>query len=252
MLHRVPRCVLLCLVLLSFVTACGGAASSGAGERPSKTASFSPTREHSTPTRTPPTRTPAGADTAAPTGNPPATSSASTAPSSSAEASVTPGAGDGEDESSVEDWWWVLIPILVATGIGLLLMRHARTRHAWESRLAIAERETGWFARDLIPQLRRSGSPAGVSGGWAVAAPRVAALDDRLSELISTAPGEGERARASALQGAVRTAPDHLVALVGAGDQRTQWAVDLDDAQAPLLEVLVASSTSGDGGTGAR
>src|SRR3954453_21894964 len=138
MLHRVPRCVLLCLVLLSFVTACGVAASSGAGERPSKTASFSPTREHSTPTRTPPTRTPAGADTAAPTGNPPATSSASTAQSSSAEASVTPRAGDGEARAAgggegeeggrVEGWWWVLPPSLGETGIGLLLMRHARTR----------------------------------------------------------------------------------------------------------------------------
>jgi hypothetical protein len=241
--HRAPRCLLLCLVLLSFLTSCGGAASSGAGERPSITASLSPTRERPTPTRT----------TSAPTGNPPATSSASPAPSSSPEASTSPGtsgAGGGEDETSAEDWWWVLIPILLVAVIGFLLFRHAGTRHAWESRLAIAERETGWFARDLIPQLRRSGSPAGVSGGWAVAAPRVATLDDRLSELVSTAPGHGERARASALQEAVRTARDRVVAVVGAGDRSTQWALDLDDAQAPLLEVLVAPSTSGDGGPG--
>jgi hypothetical protein len=129
--------------------------------------------------------------------------------------------------------------VLVAGGVvAWLLLRRARSRRAWEARLAAAEAEVGWFARDLIPQLRGSASPAGVSGGWTVASPRVTALDDQLTQLVSTAPGETEESRASALRGAVRAARDRVVAVVGA-DEGSQWSLDLDDAQAPLLAVLV-------------
>jgi hypothetical protein len=132
----------------------------------------------------------------------------------------------------------VLLVLVLGGAVTWLLVRRARNRRAWEARLAAAEAEVGWFARDLIPQLRGSASLAGVSGGWAVASPRVTSLDDQLSQLVSTAPGEGERSRASALRGAVRTARDRVVAVVSAGES-SQWSLDLDEAQAPLLAVLV-------------
>lgn len=275
MLRRTLGTVLPCLVLVPFVTACGGAGSSGAIEVPSRTASFSPTRERPTPTRTPdepdtsapaPSSAPNPGPSSGPPSAPPtrtratvtqtATSSVPAAPSSSPEESPSTApaeSGTGDDENSNDNWWWLLVAgVVVAAVVGLLLLRSARSRRAWEARLATAEREVGWFARDLIPQLRGSGSLAGVSGGWTVASPRVAVLDDRLSELITTAPGDERRARASALQEAVRTARDRVVAVAGAGEAAAQWALDLDEAQAPLLAVLVPPPTSGDGDPSAR
>jgi hypothetical protein len=267
MLRRTVRVVLPGLVLLPFLSACGGAGSSGAVEVPSITASFSPTRERPTPTRTPtgspdepdtsapgPTSAPTSEPTTrepAPTSTPPETSSTPTAPASTPEESPSaePAGGTAdEEEDSSGDWWWLLIPVLaVAAIVGLLLQRRARNRRAWRARLATAEGEVGWFARDLIPQLRGAGSPAGVSGGWTVAEPRVASLDDSLTRLVTTAPGDDERARASALQGAVRAARDKVAAVVAAGDSSTQQSLDLDDAQAPLLAVLVPQPASGAG-----
>jgi hypothetical protein len=161
-------------------------------------------------------------------------------PTTSPTASPTPAETGAAEEENGGDWWWLLIPVLaVAAIVGLLLRRGAQARRAYRARLATAEGEVGWFARDLIPQLRGSGTLAAVSGGWAVAAPRVASLDDELSELVTTAPREEERARASALRDAVRNARDRVTAVAGAGDGATQWALDLADAQAPLLAVLV-------------
>ena len=76
------------------------------------------------------------------------------------------------------------------------------------------------------------------------ASPRVTSLDDQLSQLVSTAPGEGERSRATALRGAVRTARDRVVAVVNAGET-AQWSLDLDEALAPLLAVLVPAPATG-------
>jgi hypothetical protein len=271
MLRRTLPAVLTVVVLLSVLTACGGAGS-GAIERPSLSPTFSPTVGRPTPTRTPepprtssapvdpPTTTDAAetsapATTAAPTAaapteTPPATSEApaTSAPAETPSAAPEESAPAQEQTSAGDGWWWLLIVVLVAgAAVTWLLLRHARSRRAWEARLAAAEREAGWFARDLIPQLRGSGSPAGVAGGWSVGAPRVAALDDQLSQLVTTAPGDEDRARASALQAAVRNARERvLVVLNAGGHHRDQWVLDLDDAQAPLLAVLVpppASST---------
>lgn len=149
-----------------------------------------------------------------------------------------PAAGTtGTDESG--DWWILALIVLIAGGaVAFLLVRRAGTRRAWEAQLTSAEDEVGWFARDLIPQLRSSASPAAMGGGWAVAEPRVVALVDRLTSLASTAPGEEQRARATALRDAVRAAADRMGELTAAG-AHTDWQSGMDDAQAPLLAALV-------------
>jgi hypothetical protein len=206
-----------------------------------------PTDEPTTqaPTSEPPKSKPP--KTQAPKTQAPATSAAAE-PSPTESPAAAPTESQAAAEESGADWWWLLIPILgVAAIVALLLRRQARIRRAWEAELSEAEAEVGWFARDLIPQLRGAGTPEGVAGGWAVAAPRVGALDDRLSQVAATAPGEEERGRAGALQQAVRTARDRVVAVVDAGDASAQWALDLDDAQAPLLAVLVPQATGAEG-----
>ena len=268
MLRRSLRAALPVVVLLSLLTACGGSGSSGAIDHPSITASLSPTRDRPTATRSP-SRTPDSPETSAPgpssgptselstdnaptsnapTRNPP-TSSAPAVESSPPEKAAGGGSGDEEDTQS---WWWLMIPVLAVAGVvAWLILRRSRSRQAWEARLASAESEVGWFARDLIPQLRGSGSAAGVSGGWAVAAPRVTSLDDDLSQLITTAPGDPQRARALTMRDAVRTARDRVAAVAGSTDPDAQWSLDLDDAQAPLLGVLVPAGTTGPAAPGA-
>lgn len=240
------RIAFLGLVVVSVLTACGGAGSSGAIDRPSITASFSPTRTPSS--RSEPTRSPDRTDTAPrPSSQAPEPSSEPAAPSPSA--ASTPTSTSPAEQTSISGWWWLLIPVLVvAAVIGLLLQRRSRSRRTWRAQLASAEREVGWFARDLVPQLRGTGSAAGVAGGWSVATPRVTSLEDHLSRVVATAPGDQERARAVALQTAVRTARDRVAAVVAAGEASAQWSLDLDEAQAPLLAVLVPPDKEPAGG----
>jgi hypothetical protein len=276
MLRSRVRAALLCVVLLSLVAACGGEGSRPvtlpsrtASGLPSRTATVLPTNPPtnaltSAPTSPPPSRPtnpPSTRPTSRPT-NPPSTtpttnpateptrtqSAAPTSAPASASASPGPAAADqGQRDADDTAWWWLLAAALVVVGaiVAALLVRRSRRRRAWGEGLAEAEHEVGWFARDLVPQLRGSGSLAGVAGGWSVAAPRVAALDDRLSGLVTTAPGDDERARATAVQAAVRTARDRVAALVSGGGSDT-WSLDLDGAQAPLLSVLVPPSSAGE------
>lgn len=242
--------VLLGIVLVPFLTACGGSGSSGAADRPGITASLSPTRERPTATRTPdtpgdssaaaPTSAPPSAPTSAPpTSRLPATSGPASSSPAEPSSPATSESNTDEGSSDTGQWWWLALVVLVVGAlVAVLLVRRSRLGRTWRSDVATAEREVGWFARDLVPQLRGSGSVAGVAGGWTVAAPRVSALDDRLTHLVTTAPGEEERARATALRDAVRTARDRIAALVSAGGSAT-WSLDLDGAQAPLLAVLV-------------
>jgi hypothetical protein len=133
-----------------------------------------------------------------------------------------------------------LIPALVLAAIvGLLLYRRAGRRRTWRDQLAAAQREVAWFASDLVPQLRQAGSSAGLSGGWSVAAPRIASLDDQLSRLVTSAPTDEDRARVTAVQAAVRGARDRVAAAVAGGDTHVPWSQDLDEAQTQLLAVLV-------------
>jgi len=91
--------------------------------------------------------------------------------------------------------WWVLAAIVIALAVGIPLLVRARRRSAWRDEFASAEGEVAWFARTLIPDLRRLSSPAEVVGGWNVAQSRVVAAEDRLTALqprrLTTRPGTG-------------------------------------------------------------
>ena len=87
-------------------------------------------------------------------------------------------------------------PDLLGAAIGIPLLLRSRRRAAWRAELAEAEGELAWAARELLPGLRTTGSREQVAGGWAVGAPRVAAAEDRLTVLESSAYDDGSRARA--------------------------------------------------------
>ena len=91
---------------------------------------------------------------------------------------------------------------MLGAAIGIPLLLRSRRRAAWRAELAEAEGELAWAARELLPGLRTIGSREQVAGGWTVAAPRVAAAEDRLTVLESSAYDEGSRARARELRDA--------------------------------------------------
>jgi hypothetical protein len=248
------RSVVLCLVLLPLMAACGSGGG-GAAERPSITASLSPTRSPAptslpsapatstappvteptatAPTTIQPTTQPTTEPTTQPTTQP--TTGPTTGPTTPAtETQPTP-----NEVNDAHHWWWVALAVVLVGGVvAALLVRRGRGRRAWEDQLADAEREVAWIARDLVPQLRGSASAAEVAAGWAVASPRVVGLDDRLAGLVATAPGDPERDRARALRGAVRTSLFRMNTLTAAG-AHADWVSGLDEVQAPLLEALV-------------
>jgi hypothetical protein len=106
--------------------------------------------------------------------------------------------------------WWVLAAIVIALAVGIPLLLRARRRSAWHEEFAAAELEVVWFARTLIPDLRRLSSSAEVVGGWNVAQSRVVAAEDRLTGLEPTAPDEESRQRVTTLRDAVRVARDQM------------------------------------------
>lgn len=225
---------------------------SGPTTKPTSKPTPKPTPTASGPTTEPTTTQPTTEPTqAGPTSGPP-TQSPTEAPSSEvtesvvtepseSTAPVVPDDSSGDGSSTA--WWWLaaLAALVVGAVVTLLLVRRSRTRQAWATDLEAAEQDVAWFGRDLVPALRGSGSFAGVSGGWAVASPRVQALDDRLTQLLTTAPTEVDRARAATLHDAVRTARERMAALLVAGET-SQWSLALDDVQAPLLAVLVPAT----------
>ena len=227
------RRALTCLVVLPVLvvmTACGAGAS-GSSARPSVTASLEPTRSFS-PTRT-------LAPTLSPTPAAPAQSNdASAAPPPAPATDTSSGSG-----SAGKGWWWLLAVVLIMGGIAaVLLVRRRRGLHEWEDRFSAARDGVGWFARDLVPQLRRSGSPSGVVTGWSVAASRVAEIEDELSRLVATAPGDEQRARAVAVRDAVRESREQMAAL--AADAGRNWESGLADAQTRLLAALVPPAST--------
>ncbi len=140
---------------------------------------------------------------------------------------------------------WVALALLavVATLATWLLVR-AHRRRSWLTRLATTRAEVEWFAWELIPQLRRSGSVERVAGGWEVAVPRVAAAEDQLTILESSGRRQEDAASARQLRDAVRSAREKVETLSGPGTH-DEWALDLDDAQALLVTVLGPMPTDG-------
>ena len=127
--------------------------------------------------------------------------------------------------------------LAAALAVGTWLLVRARRRRSWLTRLQSTRAEVEWFARELIPQLRASGSVDRLAGGWQVAVPRVAASEDQLTVLESSARTPEDAARARRLRDAVRSAREKLEALSGPGGH-DEWALDLDDVAALLTAAL--------------
>lgn len=160
---------------------------------------------------------------------------------------VPPASSDEVEDATAEDeavpsWvWWLLALLLVGAAVGVPLVVRSRRRRGWRQELASVESEVAWFARGLLPELRRVGSLEQLAGGWTVGRPRVAAAEDRLTGLESTAPDELDRDRARSLRDAVRLARERVQQLSGPGPHDT-WALDLDAVMADLEVVLGADT----------
>ncbi|MFG1625292.1 hypothetical protein [Kribbella sp. NPDC049227] len=271
------RLVVLAVAAL-LLGACGGADSVGTptvapsrspGDRPEVTAAVpSPTRspsraETTAPspedTQPNPTQTVTRTETRAPTRtnsqpNPTQTQTRTetttqtqtqSQPASPTSPSTSPAIAPTSSETSgTPTWlWWVLIAFLVALAVAIALLVRSRHRQAWRDDLASAEDEVAWFARSLIPELRQTGSVEAVAGGWAVAASRVTAAEDRLTVLEASAPDESAQARAATLRDAVRSARVRMEALRESSTAETMpqdldaIAVDLEAALTPPVPV---------------
>ncbi len=132
--------------------------------------------------------------------------------------------------------WWLLAALILGTAVAIPLVVRSRRRNAWRRDLAEAEGELAWFARELLPALRQVGSREQVAGGWTVGQTRVAAAEDRLTVLESTAPDDAGRLRAASLRDASRQARGRMQQHIGAGSDT--WALDLDAIIADLEVIL--------------
>ena len=258
--RHASRAAALLLVLL-VVVACGGGEGGGGeggdGPRPTISPTRTPTAtlpspELPSPTRSPdesdrpelpsPTRSPDRSDSPEEPLPEESSTEAEPEPEPTAE-SASPDASEGVADAPAEDegvpsWvWWLLALLVVGAAVGIPLVVRARRRGAWRQELASAESELTWFARVLLPELRQVGSLEQLAGGWAVGKTRVAAAEDRLTALESTAPDAPGRERARSLRDAVRLARGRLQQLTGPGPHDT-WALDLDAIIADLEVVL--------------
>ena len=268
MRRRATRYVVVGVLALWPLSACGAeGGQGGAADRPSVTAS--PTRTLPTPTRSAgapeqtepapapsrsPTRSPITsrpAPTVPTTRNPEPTSQpeartstlpvapavTSSAPSPSSAPAEEAGSATAEEDAGSPAAWLALAAVVVAAAIGAWLLVRARRRRSWRTRLDATVAEVVWFARELVPQLRTSGSVDQVVGGWHVAVSRVASAEDQLTVLSSSAPSDEDAARALQLRDAVRSARGRLESFSGPGGHE-EWALDLDDVEALLVAAL--------------
>ena len=208
---------------------------------PTRTAAPEPTSAAPSPTAATSTRTVTVEPTPTPT---PTTAAPSpTEAASSAEAapeSSTTASDEASGDSGIPPWLWWLLAALAISAAVLIPLLLARSRRAdWQQRLAAARAEVGWLARDLLPQLRATGSLEGVSGGWQIALPRVAAAEDELTVLESSAKSEEDAVSARVLRDAVRASQERIGALL-AGGAEASWALDLDDVVVTLESALAA------------
>jgi hypothetical protein len=256
--------VLLVLVLSS----CGGA-DGGDGDGPT----FSPTRtptatpsrsELPTPTLSPsatespvepsPTPSPSGtespvepspapseppdqeptSETPTPTATPTDTDTETPADTSAAD---EPADVAADDEAAPTWIWWLVGLVVIGSLLAVPLVVRSRRRNAWRQDVTGARSELEWCARELVPGLRQAGSREQVAGGWAVGQPRVAAAEDRLTVLESSAPDEAGRQEARSLRDAARRARAEMDRLTGP-EPHEEWRADLDAVVAGLEAAL--------------
>jgi hypothetical protein len=123
--------------------------------------------------------------------------------------------------------------------VAVPLVIHARRRGAWKDRLDAAQSEVAWFARVLVPQLRASMSLEALEAGWRLGgADRVAAAEDELTVLASSAPDESLGVRARMLRDAVRSARTKLTTLGQTATDETTRRRGLDDVAGELEAAL--------------
>jgi hypothetical protein len=75
-----------------------------------------------------------------------------------------------------------------------------------------------WFAHALVPELGQSGSLDQVAGGWTVGADRMAAVEDRLTQLEASAPDDATRIETRTLRDAVRASRGRVEELLESGN----------------------------------
>jgi hypothetical protein len=213
-------------------------------ELPSPTSTSEPTEtpELPSPTRSPTrTQTPDESSTL-PTSDPPTTQEEPPSETPSATEQQTQEPSDTADEEPVEEegvptWVWWLLAALVVAAIAVPLVMRTQRRKTWRQAVAEQEGEIVWLARELLPGLRQAGSRELVAGGWAVGQTRVAAAEDRLTALESSAPDEADRRRALALRDAARQARGRMDQLTGP-DPSEPMATGLDAIIADLEAIL--------------
>ena len=268
----------LLLVALGLLAGCGG--SGGEGEGPTVSPTRTPTAtELPSPTRTPtatlpsPTRTPSGTETPTQTPTETPTETVTQTPTETPTETVTEtptetptetvtetptetptqtpteapedqaAEGQSGEDDGVPSWvWWVAAAVVLGCLVAVPLVVRGRRRASWQRELERQEAEVEWFARDLLRELRLAGSHEEMAGGWAVSQKRVAAAEDELTVLESTAPDEAGRTRARSLRDALRDARARMQRLVSPGQHDT-WALDLDTLMIDLQGTLRPAAT---------
>lgn len=209
---------------------------------PTRSPDESPTQEETTtrPTSEPPATEPSSQEPSSQEPSPQEPESTAPTPQATGESddpSVDAANGQLEDDS-VPVWvWWLLGVLVVGAVVAVLLVLRAGRRRAWRQEVDEAEGELAWLARELLPGLRQSGSREQLAGGWSVSRERVAAAEDRLTVLESSAPTEADGERARSLRDAVRAASARMERLTGPEPSDT-WILDVDAVIADLEAVL--------------
>lgn len=233
---RAARSAVWCVLTLSLLSACDTTAPDTTG--PGPTASSTRQPEATSQPTTVRTSTVIAV---------PVPSVTSPAPSLSPSSPAAGEAGGTAEDEGVSTAGWVALAVLAMLAtVGTWLLVRARRRRSWLTRLQAMRAEVEWFARELIPQLRASGSVDRLAGGWQVAVPRVAAAEDQLTVLESSARTPEDASRTRQLRDAVRSAREKMETLCGPG-RHDEWALDLDDVAALLVAVLGPTSVDSPG-----
>ena len=152
-------------------------------------------------------------------------------------------AEDAASEGDSSPWLPILLlALVVGSVVGLVLLARRRSaRREWAASLAGARGESEELAHNLAPSLLAE-SRESRRGGWAVARPRVADLEERLAALARSAPDVAGSTVASDLAGAVGDVRRSLDEEVRAPDEASAAALRAAQDAAQRLEVHLAAT----------